>query len=181
MIAHAIRFLLSNFTLTFLVVGLIASAIAMARSPRRDAAMIAEKLLAWFVFFSIGLANLYNFVMHCFFGETAAAFIGWADSPFQFEVGAASLGFAAVGLLAAFRIFDFRIAAILGSSLFTLGAAFIHVREMVDAENFAPGNAGVIFYTDIAVPLVGFLLLWFKWLNPLPGEGRNAAQASFVH
>ena len=30
------------------------------------------------------------------------------------------------------------------------------------AGNMAPGNAGVIFYTDILLPLVGFALLWFK-------------------
>ena len=34
--------------------------------------------------------------------------------PFQFEVGTASLGFAAVGLLAAFRSYDMRLAAVLG-------------------------------------------------------------------
>ena len=28
-----------------------------------------------------------------------------------------------------------------------------------DGTNFAPGNAGVIFYVDIIVPLVGFVLL----------------------
>ena len=38
--------------------------------------------------------------MHVFFGEIAARFIGWADSPFQAEVGFASLGFAAIGFLA---------------------------------------------------------------------------------
>ena len=37
--------------------------------------------------FSIAIANFYNFVLHVFFGKTAAAFIGWQDSPFQAEVG----------------------------------------------------------------------------------------------
>ena len=27
----------------------------------------------------------------------------------------------------------------------------------------APGNAGVILYTDFLVPLIGFVLLWFAW------------------
>jgi hypothetical protein len=30
---------------------------------------------------------------------------------------------------------------------------------MVSARNFAPGNAGIIFYMDVIVPLIGFLLL----------------------
>jgi hypothetical protein len=38
--------------------------------------------------------------MHVFFGEMTGRFIGWADSPFQTEVGVASPGFAVVGFLA---------------------------------------------------------------------------------
>jgi hypothetical protein len=30
---------------------------------------------------------------------------------------------------------------------------------MVVAHNFAPGNAGAIFWTDIILPIVGFVLL----------------------
>jgi hypothetical protein len=36
-----------------------------------------------------------------------------------------------------------------------LGAAGVHIHEMVAERNFAPGNAGVIFYTDVLVPLIG--------------------------
>jgi hypothetical protein len=33
---------------------------------------------------------------------------------------------------------------------------------MVVAHNFAPGNAGVIFYTDMAIPGIGLALLWLQ-------------------
>jgi hypothetical protein len=33
---------------------------------------------------------------------------------------------------------------------------------MIAAGNFAPGNAGVIFYTDIGIPIIGFALLWLQ-------------------
>lgn len=159
-ITSAITFVLANFPLTFLVIGLVASLIAIARSPAPvSSATIVDKLIAWHVFFAIGVTHLYNFVCHVFFGEMAAAFIGWADSPFQLEVGMASLGFSAVAFVAAFRSFDLRLAAILGPALFSLGAAAGHVHQMVTAHNFAPGNAGIIFYMDIIVPLVGFVLL----------------------
>jgi len=161
----AITFVLSNFTLTFLVVGLIFSAAAIARSRSPGRAIVVDKLLAWYVFFTVGAAYLYNFVVHAFFGEMAAKFIGWADSPFQFEVATASLGFAVVGFLAAFRSFDLRFAAVIGPGIFTLGAAFGHLRQMQIAHNFAPGNAGVIFYMDFIIPLIGFVLLWLahRW------------------
>jgi hypothetical protein len=156
-----IRFALSNFTLTFLVVGLIFSAAGLARASKPlTTAIVVEALLFWFLFFSIGVSFFYNFVMHTFFGEMAARFIGWADSPFQAEVGYASLGFALVGLFAAFRGRDARFAAILGPAAFLWGAAAGHVREMVLHGNFAPGNAGVIFWTDILLPVIGFALLY---------------------
>ncbi len=81
---------------------------------------VAEELLAYFVLFSIALSYFYNFVMHVFFGEIVAPFIGWADSPFQLEVAYASLGFAAVGLFA-LNTLAVRFAAILGPSLFLWG------------------------------------------------------------
>ena len=162
-IKAAITFFLANYSFTFLVIGLIVSIAALLRLREPvTRAIVVEKLLAWYVFFSIGIDNFYNFVMHVFFGEMSARFIGWADSPFQLEVGMASLGFAAVGLLAAFRSFDLRLAAILGPSIFTLGAAVGHIQQMITAHNFAPGNAGLIFWTDILVPVFGFALLWLQ-------------------
>jgi hypothetical protein len=95
----AIAFALGNFTLTFFVLGLLASAIALWRTRQpRTPAVVLEALFSYFLLFAF--ANLYNFVLHVFFGKVAAAFIGWEDSPFQLEVGFASLGFAALGLLA---------------------------------------------------------------------------------
>lgn len=92
----------------------------------------------------------------------SATFIGWADSPFQFEVATASLGFAVVGFLAAFRSFDLRLAAIVWPGLFTLGAAAGHLYQIANEDNFAPGNAGVIFDMDIIIPAFGVLLLWIQ-------------------
>jgi hypothetical protein len=33
---------------------------------------------------------------------------------------------------------------------------------MIVAHHFAPGNAGGIFYTDIAIPIIGATLLWLQ-------------------
>ena len=32
--------------------------------------------------------------------------------------------------------------------------------QMVEAHNYVPGNAGVIFYTDIVLPIFGLVLFW---------------------
>ena len=136
-----IEFVLGNFTLTFFVGGLIASAIALwhAHWPRSPAAIV-EALFSYFLLFSIAIANFYNFVLHVFFGKMAAAFIGWEDSPFQLEVGFASLGFAAVGLLAFKGSFDMRLAAVVGPACFLWGAAAGHVYQMITAPRERRGH-----------------------------------------
>lgn len=158
---------LSNFTLTFLILAAIAAAISTARKGRDH---LPEAALRYFCLFGIGLTFFYNFVMHVFFGDMAAAFIGWENSPFQAEVGWASLGFSVLGFLAVARGFDMRLAAVVGPSCFLLGAAAGHIYQMVTAHNFAPGNAGVIFWTDLLNPLIGALLLWWRY-----GEERREA------
>lgn len=160
MMTGLIRFALSNFTLTFLVLGLIAAGVSLARHPRPwGTSLVVEKILAWFIFFPIGAMFFYNFVMHVFFGEMAARFIGWQDSPFQFEVGVASLGFSLLGFLAFRGDFSMRVAAVAGSACFMAWAGLGHIYQMAAHHNFAPGNAGVIFYSDFLVPLLGAVLL----------------------
>ena len=157
-----IEFVLGNFTLTFFVGGLIASAIALWHAHRpRSPAVIVEALFSYFLLFSIAIANFYNFVLHVFFGKMTAAFIGWDDSPFQLEVGFASLGFAAVGLLAFKGSFDMRLAATVGPAS-TSGCG--HRPRLPDDRGgqFAPGNAGIIFYSDILAPIIGFIFLWLQ-------------------
>ena len=156
----AIPFLLSNFTLTFLVIGLIFSAVALMRSPEsRTPAGIVEKLISWFVFFSVGIENIYNFVAHVFFGEIAARFIGWADSPFQTELGFASLGFALVGFIAWRGSYGMRVAAVLGPAVFLLGAAGGHIYQIMTTGNHAAGNSGLLLWMDVVIPLAGLLFL----------------------
>ena len=162
--ASLIRFLLGNFTLTCLVIGLIASGVALLRKPKPlTTPVVVEALFSYFLLFSIGFSLLYNFVIHSFFGEMAAGFIGWANSPFQAEVGFASLGYSVVGFLAFRRSFDLRLAAVTGPSLFLLCAGFGHVYQIITTHNFAPGNAGVILYMDFLLPAIGFVLLWLQY------------------
>ena len=172
-----IRFLLENFTLTLFVLGLVASAVSLLRKPRPlTSRVLVEAFFSYFILCSIALSYLYNFVAHVFFGEVVARFIGWADSPFQREVGFASLGFAVVGLLAFRGSFDMRVAAVVGPACFLLGAAGGHILEILRTGNLAPGNAGVILYTDIALPLIGFALLWLQHRSSRAGATTPSTQ-----
>ena len=156
----AITVILSNPTVTWLVVGFVAAFVAIARrATPRGRAFVVEKLFAWFLFFSIGVSFLFNTVMHTVFADFTGKFIGWAQSPFQFEVAMASLGFSVVGFLAFRGSLGMRAAAVIAPAVFLLGAAGGHVWQMVHAGNFAPGNAGSVFWTDLLVPVIGFTLL----------------------
>jgi len=172
----AIASALSNFTVTFFVLGLLAAGIAMAGGPKPvTGARVAQALADYFILFSIGIGFAYNFVMHVLFGPMAAAFIGWADSPFQSEVGWASLGFALVG----FAVFKARpgvqFLAVLGPAAFLWGAAATHAVQMATTGNFAPGNAGTVFYTDILLPAIGFLLVGLSVRYQAGRHGQAAA------
>ena len=179
--ANMIRFVLGNFTLTFLVIGLIASGVALLGKPKPlTTPVVVEELFAYFLLFSIGFSFLYNFVLHSFLGQMTAGFIGWANSPFQKEVGFASLGYAVVGFLAFRRSFDLRLAAVTGPALFLFCAGIGHVNQIITAHNFAPGNAGVILYMDFLIPVIGFVLLWLQHRYQLRSRGSGADSCRVV-
>src|SRR4026209_395830 len=130
--AELIAFVLGNFTLTFLVLGIVAGLIAAARAPGGiTRANLAEGPLAYFILFTIAIASFFHFLFHVFVGGLAAIFIGWASSPFQAEVGYASLGFAAVGLLAFKGNCMVRLASILGPAMVQWGDAIGGLRGII--------------------------------------------------
>ena len=109
----------------------------------------------------VGVTGLWAALFHLFFPGVAAADIGWQASPFQFEVGIADLAIGATACLSFLRNLDFKAAAIMASSIFLLGDAVGHVKQMLVAGNFAPGNAGVPFYSDVVLPvlMIGLLMI----------------------
>ena len=152
---------LSNFPLTFTLLGLLVAGLQILKTPTpRPPGSSAEAVLRWFLFFGIGVTFFYNFVCHVFFGDMAAKFIGWAQSPFQAEVGWASLGYSVMGFMAFRPNRGLRIGITTALACFMWGAASGHIYQMVTARNFAPGNAGVMFWCDIFMPIFGFFLLW---------------------
>lgn len=137
--------LLSNFPLTFTLTGLLVAGAIILRMPApRPKGVAAETVLRWFMLFGIGATYFYNFVCHVFFGDAIATFIGWSQSPFQAEVGWASLGYAVLGFMSFRRNRALRIGTVAAVACFMWGAAIGHVYQIVTAGNLAPGNAGGI-------------------------------------
>lgn len=153
MIADAIAFVLRNLPAVLFV-----AAIAIAAVGRGDDNK-AERFLSWILLLPIGVTGIWAGVFHVFFPAVAAADIGWQASPFQFEVGMADLAIGVTACASFWRDLSFKAAAVCAASIFLLGDAVGHVREMISAANFAPGNAGVPFYMDVICPLLAIGLL----------------------
>lgn len=164
MIAQLIGFLIRNLPAVLFVLAVI-----IAFTRRRSPA--AERLLAWTLLLPIGVTGLWAGIYHVFFPEIAARYIGWQASPFQFEVGMADLAIGATACLAFWGDLNFKAAAVTAASIFLLGDAVGHVRQMVSAGNFAPGNAGVPFYTDIICPLLAITLVVLAKRSKRPRSG----------
>jgi hypothetical protein len=171
-----ITYLLKNFSLTFLCLGLLVSTVSLLRRPRPlSKSTVANKLFSDYILYAVGLMYLYNFVVHTVFAETSAAFIGWANSPFQYEVGYASLGFGVAAIVAHRSNLTARLVAVLGPSLFLWGAAVGHIHAILKTKNLSPGNAGAVLWTDIFLPIIGFALLYFYYSQQRRAEPPDQA------
>ena len=158
------------------VAALAGACIAVWRGPRPVArAFVIDRLLRYLLVFPLGLLGLWAFVGHVFFPAQSAASIGWADSPFQFEVGVANLGIGLASIYAAFRGFEARLAASLAGAAFSMGAGVIHVTDIVTAGNYAPGNAGPILITDFLTPIAVLVLLYLSSDQPAPKSTATVA------
>ena len=141
--------------------------------PAAIGACFRPRSVAAICFHLPGRMGLWAALGHIVFPARVAQAIGWPTSPFQFEVGVANLGIGLAGLYAAFRSFEARLATNLVLACFLIGAGVGHLRDIVTAGNFAPGNAGPILFTDLLTPTAVFLLLW---LARSRGEERQTAQ-----
>jgi uncharacterized membrane protein len=164
-----IHSLLSNFTLTFFIVGLICSVVAIYRHwGQLTKALIAELIFKYYCFWAQGICWTYNGVIHVIFHQMAAGFIGWADSPFQIEVGVASLGFGLVGLVAIKKSFGLRLALVISTATFLWGCAAGHIYQMNMAGNHSEGNSGLMLWTGLLMPVVSIVLLWLSYTTSKP-------------
>src|SRR5271170_2332091 len=153
MVAETIGFVLRNLPAILFVLAIVLSASTNSHGTP------VERLLAWILLLPIGVTGLWAGISHILFPATAAAHIGWEVSPFQFEVGMADLAIGVTACVAFWRSIGFKAAAVCAASIFLLGDAVGHVRQMMAAGNFAPGNAGVPFFMDVICPLLAIALL----------------------
>lgn len=149
---RCIEILLMNFS--FVMVILAVFFMIINRIVTKGRVSKYEIIYRWLALFCLGFTGIYTFFLHAYFPVLAAATIGWADSPFQFEVAVADLSFGVLGLLSFRASLGFRLATVLGSTIWLWGDAVGHLYQIAKFNNYATGNAGTWFWMDIMVPLI---------------------------
>jgi 4-amino-4-deoxy-L-arabinose transferase-like glycosyltransferase len=93
--------------------------------------------------FGVGVAGsgIGGIFGHLFIADSVAESIGWpTGNPFQFEVGFANLAVGILGIIAMGRRDGFREATVIAVTVFGVGATIVHVRDIIQTGNLAPGN-----------------------------------------
>lgn len=142
------------FFLVFPALTVVAALIHLAVTLQFGAGLqtIARVLLRYVLVINVGLEGYFAFYGHAFMGDQIAATIGWAPSPFQYEVAIANLAIAALGILCWWFEGTFWFATIVATTVWLWGDAIGHIRQIVVAHNYAPNNAGGALYSDVLVP-----------------------------
>jgi 4-amino-4-deoxy-L-arabinose transferase-like glycosyltransferase len=111
--------------------------------------------------FGVGVAGggIGGFFAHFFISDSVAESIGWpTGNPFQLEVAFANLAVGILGIVAMGRRDGFREATVIAVAVFGIGATIVHVMDIIETGNLAPGNT-IQNIGNLLKPalLVGFL------------------------
>jgi hypothetical protein len=69
----------------------------------------------------------------------------------------------------------FWLAPIIARSVFSLGAGYVHIVDILAHDNLSPGNAGPVLFYDIAVPFLAVGLFIAYARHEGLGRGRGIA------
>ena len=130
---------------------------------RHDGRSLAVRVLDWLILLSVGVASFWAGAFHVFFPAIAAESIGWQVSPFQFEIGVADMAIGIVAIVSFWRSLAFKSAVVCYVVLFFIGVAIGHVRDALEAGNFAANNFGLLLVLTVAQIVILPLLLWSAW------------------
>ena len=102
----------------------------------------AEVYLVYLFMLGVAASGLSGFFGHVFTPDVVAESIDWpTGSPFQQEMGFANLALGVLGLIAAWRRDGFREATVIAVAIVSVGATVVHVTDIVQEANLAPGNS----------------------------------------
>src|SRR6201996_4692962 len=147
----------------FAVLALVAASLHVAFLPhrRRNGAAIAGTYLIYLLFIYVGLMGLLTAYAHVFRPVQTSASIGWATSPYEYEVGMADLTIGVLGVLCLLFRGNFWLATSIANAVWLLGDAGGHLRQMLVNNNHAANNSGIFLVVEFAMPVVILILAMY--------------------
>jgi hypothetical protein len=144
------------FQVFFVGLAIVLASLHLALSPKRrsDSAAVVGTYLIYLFFIYVGLMGLMTAYFHVFKPGIASASIGWAPSPFEYEVGMADLTVGVLGVLCVFFRGEFWLATAIADAVWLLGDAVGHIRQIVINNNHAENNAGIFLVFELIVPVL---------------------------
>lgn len=145
------------YPLILFIIAIIAAFITLAYSKKEATfKRTVEILLAYIIPLNIGVATTIGFIGHMFYGPEIAAKIGWpAHNPFQVEIAMGNLAMAVTGFVCIWQRRAFWMATVIFAGIFFLGAAYVHIVQMVVHGNYSPYNSGIFLWIgDVAIPAI---------------------------
>jgi 4-amino-4-deoxy-L-arabinose transferase-like glycosyltransferase len=111
--------------------------------------------------FGVGVAGsgISGFFGHFYISDLVAESIGWpTGNPFQLEMAFANLTVGILGIVAMGRRDGFREATVVAVTVLGVGATVVHIMDMIQTGNLAPGNT-LQNVSNLLKPalLIGFL------------------------
>lgn len=148
--------------LSIYVLGIIGFLIHLYKDKQpRTKGRVLELFLLYQIVFSLGLTSFMSFYGLTFMKEYVATYSGWNACAFEQLLANVNLSFGILGILCIWFRKYFWMATILGFSIWILSDGVTHIIDMVKNDNYAPGNIGVPLWTDILVPVILLILLFF--------------------
>jgi hypothetical protein len=146
----------------FAVLSILLATVHLAFSPKQRSTRhgVAETYLIYFLFFYVGVMGILTAYAHVFRPIQTSASIGWATSPYEYEVGMADLTVGVLGMLCVWIRGNFWLATAIANAIWLLGDAIGHLRELTLHNNHAANNSGIFLYAEFITPvLILFLAL----------------------
>ena len=139
---------------------MLAASIHVALSPGRRGTLpaAAATYLVYLLFIYVGLMGLLTAYGHVFRSAQTSASIGWAPSPFEYEVGMADLTVGVLGVLCLWLRGNFWLATAIANAVWLLGDAVGHLRQIVLSNNHAANNSGVFLIVEFTMPVLILVL-----------------------
>lgn len=150
----AIIFIVRNFPLVMLLLSVL---IAFSRNTN-----FFNRLCNAILFFAVGFTGIWGFVLHEFYSDITAANIGWQSNPFEHELAVADLAMGIIGVIACFASNGYKKATATFVSIFLIGIAVEHIRQIILVHNVHPGNIGTILWTYMLIPVVLWSAILFS-------------------